>query len=107
MPRGPVGIDAIHLPDDAITGEAMNEGYVVGLPVVPQNIQVGEGRRLARTDPHPDFIAAGVKKMLERTAAPLGRGFAVARGFILDNQALLDAIVPPPEGASFIDGVQC
>ena len=84
----------------------MDEREIVRLPGGFQLLDHREIGGLAAREPAPQLALARRDKTIERRALPTRGRLALVRAPILDEWTLLVAVVPPAEGAAFVDGMQ-
>ena len=98
----PVRIDAVHLADPALSGDAMHEGEVIDMAFPLRSSSWGKSIGSPSADPAPQFLRSAGEKMKEHAPLPARGGLAVGRSAIFDHRVLGDAVAAPAKGAALV-----
>ena len=104
--RRPARVDAVHLADRGVLGEAVDEDDVVGVTQILHLLDDGEVGRIAEADAPAQFLAAGLQQVIERAALPGFGSLAFGGAAILGGGVLLDVVVAPAEDGAFVHRMQ-
>src|SRR5262249_12690707 len=102
--RRPLGINAVHLANDALAIKALQESDIVGLALLKELVEIGEVARLIVVDTPPQFITAMLEKVIEDAAAPVF--IRIGRARIFRALCVDGAVGAPMEGAAFVNGMK-
>src|SRR5260370_34398366 len=76
------------------------------MPLGAHGLQTGEIGGLAMSETAADLGHVGCPEMVEYRILPVRRSLALPGGAVLEDGALLRAVVAPTEGAALVDRVQ-
>ena len=102
----PVRIHAIHLTDDTLGGEAMNQRQVIGHSFLMHLCDPRKISRIAGRQASPQRFLTGLQQMEELAAAPVLGRFALVGASVLHHLGSLRHIGAPAESPTFVDRVK-
>ena len=103
---GPAGIDAIHLADDALGGETVDEHQIVGSALVTGLRNSRKIGRITRRQIAPHFGSTRLQQVKKRAALPAFCGLTFVGPTIIEYLDRLWDISAPPKSAAFVNRMQ-
>lgn len=106
LARGPVGIDAVHLPHGSGFAELVNIGHEVLVAVGREIFDHAEILRSTCGEIERQLLLAVFEHVVEHAAPPVLRAVALIGRPVFERVALVGRGVVPAEAAAFEDRVQ-